>query len=245
MATLNAQAVTDKDDDDEGASASPVSKNLQWHWRTWPSNLRKAVGASVAVVVVLILLVLLLQDQEQTLTQKLNADTGIKASAVNKLRDSGKERDAIVKQLPALRELEGLGIFGEEKRLEWVEHLRSIEKRWPGVNIKYDIAPQKLLPREGGGAIPPIPPGAKLPNGDPVKQFGVFTTDMKLTLQLLHEGDALAILDELKAANLGLFSVKKCTFKRANGAATTDTPGDVGAPVYADCTLNWISMSVY
>jgi hypothetical protein len=245
MATLDAQTAVD-DDDDAKSAASVAPKDLQWHWRTWPNNLRKAVGIGLSVLVLIIILILFLQETDKDFTQKLDTDTGIKAQAINKLRDSGKERDTIVKQLPTLRELEELGIFGEEKRLEWVEHLRTIEKRWPGISIKYDIAPQKILPREGNSpALPPIPPGAKLPNGDPVKQFGVFSTDMKLTLQLLHEGDTLAILDELKAANLGLFSVKKCTLRRAGSSSDIDIPGDLGIPVFAECLLNWISMTAY
>jgi hypothetical protein len=248
MATLNAQAngPYEDDEDDETSGASRAPKELTWHWRTWPNNLRRSVAISTGVLVAIVALFLFLQEQDKDFTQKLNTNTGGKSQAQTKLRESGQERDTIVKHLPVLRELEARGIFGEEKRLEWVEQLRIIEKRWPGIAIKYDISPQKLVPKEGAtGVITPIPPGAKLPNGDPVKQFGVFSTDMKLTLQLLHEGDALAIFDELKAANLGLFSVKKCTLRRPDNGAPRDIPGDFGAPLTVDCVLNWISMSTY
>jgi hypothetical protein len=247
MATLNTQADGAYDDDDNGSSgASAIPKELTWSWRTWPSNLRRAVTICVCLITTMVALILFLQDQDKDFTQKLDANMSGKSQAQTKLRESGQERDTIVKNLPVLKELEVKGIFGEEKRLEWVEQLRIIEKRWPGITIKYDISPQKLIPKEGtNGVVPPIPAGAKLPNGDPVKQFGVFSTDMKLTLSILQEGDALAIFDELKIANLGLFSVKKCTMKRPNNAIAIDTPGDFGIPVAADCTLNWISMNAY
>jgi hypothetical protein len=247
MATLNALANGQYDDDEydaSGVSASP--KELTGHWRTWPSNLRRSIGISVSLVIALVAFILFLQEQDKDFTQKLEANAGGKLQAQTKLRESGQERDTIVKHLPVLRELEDRGIFGEEKRLEWVEHLRTIEKRWPGIAIKYDISPQKLVPKEGSnGVVQPIPLGAKLPNGDPVKQFGVFSTDMKLTLQLLHEGDALAIFDELKAANLGLFSVKKCSMRRPNNGTAVENVSDFGTPLIVDCTLNWISMSAY
>ena len=247
MATLNAPANGSHDDDEYEASGILVSpKELAWHWRTWPSNLRRSVGISASLVIALIAFILFLQEQNKDFTQKLEASTGGKLQAQTKLRESGQERDAIVKHLPVLRELEDRGIFGEEKRLEWVEHLRTIEKRWPGIAITYNIAPQKLMPKEGSnGVVPPIPTGAKLPNGDPVKQFGVFSTDMKLTLQLLHEGDALAIFAELKAANLGLFSVRTCSMRRPNNSTAVDNPGDYGTPLTVECLLNWTSMSAY
>jgi hypothetical protein len=84
-----------------------------------------------------------------------------------------------------------------------------------------------------------------LPNGDSVKQFGVFSTEMKLTLQLLHEGDALAIFEDLRAAKLGLFSIKKCSFKRPNNGDQNDSAVTLGTPLTVDCLLNWISMSAY
>ena len=245
MATLNAQAAG-YDDDDEGTGAAALPKELGWNWKTWPNNLRRAVVISAGVLVAVGVFILFLQAQDKEFTEKLNASAGGKSLAQSKLRESGQERDTIARHLPVLSELEERGIFGEEKRLEWIEHLRTIEKRWPGITIKYDISPQKLVPKEGSnGVMQPIPPGAKLPNGDPVKQFGVFSTDMKLTLQLLHEGDALAIFDELKAANLGLFSVTKCSLRRPNNGTAVENASDFGAPLIVDCALNWISMSAY
>ncbi len=246
MATLNAQAVGYDDDDDEGAGASALPQELGWSWKTWPKNLRRAVAISAGVLAAMVAVILFLQGQDKEFTEKLDASAGGKSLSQAKLRESGQERDTIVKYLPVLRELEERGIFGEEKRLEWVEQLRTIEKRWPGIAIKYDISPQRLVPKEGSnGIVQPIPAGAKLPNGDPVKQFGVFSTDMKLTLQLLHEGDALAIFDELKAAKLGLFTVKKCSLRRPDNGTQNDSGGDFGAPLTVDCLLNWISMSAY
>jgi hypothetical protein len=245
MATLNAQAAG-YDDDDDSSAASALPKELTWSWKTWPRNLRRAVAICSGLLILIVTIILLLQAQDKEFTEKLDASAGGKSLAQTKLRESGQERDTIVKYLPTLRELEERGIFGEEKRLEWVEQLRTIEKRWPGITIKYDISPQKLLPKEGTNAPPaPIPPGAKLPNGDPVKQFGVFSTEMKLTLQLLHEGDALAIFEELRVAKLGLFSIKKCSFKRPNNGDQNDSAVTLGTPLAVDCLLNWISMSAY
>ncbi len=247
MATLNTVGNPNYGDDEEDSSASlaPV-KNLTWSWRTWPKNLRQAIVVAFGVLVALIALLVLLQEQDKDLTQKLNANAGNKSQAQTKLRESGQERDTIVKHLPILKELTDRSIFGDEKRLEWVEQLRIIEKRWPSITIKYNISPQKLIPKEGtNGSMPPIPAAAKLPNGDPLKHFGVFSTDMKLSLTLMHEGDALAIFDDIKAASLGLFSVKKCTLKRPNNTQAKGAADGTGGPVFAECTLVWTSMNAY
>ncbi|MDI9334855.1 MAG: hypothetical protein QM533_10815 [Cytophagales bacterium] len=234
-------------EDDENPGTTAAQDSLTWSWKSWPSNLRRAAVLLAVIVVLAIAAIWFLQEQDKDLSQKLSTQNGLKANAEAKLRDSGQERDSIVKHLPILRDLEAKGIFGEEKRLEWVEQLRTIEKRWLGITIKYDIAPQKILFKEGTNVPPPQPTaGAKLPNGDPVKNFSVFSTDMKLTLRLLHEGDVFAIFDELKAANLGLFSVKQCNFKRPSNSEAQRTPDEiVGDGIEADCALTWVSMNAY
>ncbi len=240
MATLNDQ--TNYDDNEDG---SPLSspKSLDWNPLTWTSNIRRAAIVSISGALILTLLILFLQNQEQELKQKLSASNSNKQQAQTQLRESDQERDTIVKYLPLLHELTERGIYGEEKRLEWVEQLRIIEKHWPGVSIRYGITPQKLIPKEdGNGTASPIPPGAKLPNGEPVKAFGIFTTEMKLTLDILHEGDVFAILTELHSAKLGLFRVKSCTLNRPNEGKTL---AESGGPVSAVCILEWISMTTY
>lgn len=247
MATLNTRINVDLEESSDASSdASMMTSPLTWNWKTWPRNLRRAMLISVGVLLLLIVFIFFLEEEDKKFNEKLDSHNSLKAQALTKLRESDQERATIMKYLPLLRELESRGIFGEEKRLEWVEQLRIIEKRWPGISIRYDIAAQKVVPKEGSNATPAPPPaGAKLPNGDPVKNFGVFSTDMKLTLHLLHEGDALAIFDELRIANLGLFSVKRCAMKRPDTGIAADIMGDFGAPLTVECTLNWISMNAY
>jgi hypothetical protein len=246
MATLNQQHTVLSNEDDEGSATAEVKNTLDWTWQSWPGDLRRAVIICTSIIVLLAAAIWLIEDQDQDFSQKLIMQTGQKSQAESKLRDSGKERNDIVKYLPVLRELEARSVYGEEKRLEWVEQLRAIEKRWPGISIKYDISPQKILPKAGTqGNPPPLPIGAKLPNGEPVKNFAVFSTDMKLTLSLLHEGDIFAIVDELKAAKLGLFTVKQCNFKRPSNADAIETPDYIGSALDVDCYLNWVSMNTY
>jgi hypothetical protein len=54
----------------------------------------------------------------------------------------------------------------------------------------------------------------------------------------LHEGDALAFIDELARSSRGLYPVDRCTLKRvADGGAV-----DLRVRVEADCALEWITL---
>lgn len=263
MATLNAFTAygVDEDDEDNRASASQPDTALDWHWATWPSPLRKAVISSAIVVLSLVALVLLVQWTDKDLSKKLQIQNSAKTQAQGRLTNSDQERNDIDKHLPLLRQLEQMGIFGEEKRLEWIEILRLIEKRWPGVKLQYNIAAQIPMPETEpqNGQIPPgnantRPPSEAsaaplLPNGEPAQNFGTFQTDMRLTLTVLHEGDVFAIIDELKAAKLGRFTVKQCSYKRPNDPARSpaqpNAPFSIGAPLEAECVLTWVSMKAY
>jgi cell division protein FtsB len=217
-------------------------------WQSWPLYLRRAVVINLLVVVTLGLTAFLLVYQGNRYQQQLKALNQQKLQEQQRLAESEQERSTITRLLPLLNDLKARNIFGEEKRLEWVETLRKIEKRWPGMNIKYEISPQKIIPpptKLGLQATPLSIEGVLLPSGAPAKNFAVFSTSMVLTLQLLHEGDAFAVFDELNAANLGFFKLARCTFTR-QANATDNTPTDkMGEPVLADCELTWISMDTY
>jgi hypothetical protein len=263
MATLNAFTAygVDEDDEDNGAAASPRDTALSWQWATWPHPLRTAVIASVIALLSLVALVLLVEWADKDLSKKLQTQNNAKTQAQARLANSDQERNDIDKHLPLLHQLEQMGVFGEEKRLEWIEVLRLIEKRWPGVKLQYNIAAQIPMPETEpqNGQIPlgytsmrtPLGTSAPplLPSGEPAQNFGAFQSDMRLTSTVLHEGDVLALIDELKAAKLGRFTVKQCNYKRPHDPSRSpiqsNAPFTIGTSLEAECVLTWISMKAY
>jgi len=249
MATLNTTIHDDEHDHEE--STRLKDPPLAWHWRTWPAGLKRAAQVTAGVVLVAAVLIGVLRWADKDFTRRLQAETNNQVQSHAQLRNSDQERSDIERHLPLLRELETSGVFGEEKRLEWIEHLRAIEKHWPGVRLQYSINVQSVLtPKHiGPGLPPPPPPLGLLPNGEKAKKFDVFMTDMKLTLKLMHEGDALAIVDELQSASLGRVTIKSCEFRRLGGSnSAPPTPGKVTgftASIDAECNLTWISMRAY
>jgi hypothetical protein len=146
--------------------------------------------------------------------------------------NSGRERADIERLLPLLQNLQSQGLYGEEKRLEWIERLRGMERRWPGLKLQYAIEAQAVQPAAGagpgaatmaGGAALPVPGAAAGP-----RRIELFATHMRLSMTLVHEEDMLRVLEELAQAQLGRVSVERCEMNRANGAA-----------IKAECTLVW------
>jgi hypothetical protein len=149
--------------------------------------------------------------------------------------NSGRERADIERLLPLLRSLQSQGLYGEEKRLEWIERLRGMERRWPGLKLQYAIDAQAVQPATsagpgmagmGGIAAPPAAGSAR--------RIELFATRMRLTMTLVHEEDMLRVLEELAQAQLGRVSVERCEMNRANGAA-----------IKAECTLVWNTLRAF
>ncbi len=246
MATINTD--TAKDINGDATKSTTGAMVLTWQWATWPLALRRAVIVFFSFLVGLVALVGAVMWADDYFSAELKKQNKLKQQAQDQLRNSGKERMDIEANLPLLNELEADNVFGEEKRLEWVELLRTLEKRWPGTSIRYEIAAQNLLPPKAkAGMLSAIASTQLLPSGEAAKSFGVFTTVMSLNFRVLHEGDVLAILSELKAEKLGRFDVTRCSFRRISGSdfATRLPNGVPVAGMNADCELVWVSMKSY
>ena len=126
--------------------------------------------------------------------------------------------------LPRFKTLEQKGLIGEEHRLDWVETLRDVANELKLNKFEYRINEQK--PFEGTDFTA---------EGN----YQIFTSDMHLSMQLLHEGDFLKIMDELRSKAEGLFHVNKCEFNRIQKSLVIDakTPN-----INAECNIQWFSI---
>jgi hypothetical protein len=87
--------------------------------------------------------------------------------------------------------------------------------------ITYEIAPQQVFQ-----ISPEISTG----------ELELRGSKMKLQMELLHEGDLLNFLDDLKTK--GLYTVQDCTLKRINTIA--ETP--LSPRLAAECNLYWLTI---
>ncbi|MCX7156468.1 MAG: hypothetical protein NTW45_08510 [Rhodocyclales bacterium] len=139
-------------------------------------------------------------------------------------RDEEQElRDKIVR----FQALKTRGLIGPEQRLDWVEAIARIKAARRIFKLDYDFAPQR-----------PVDAGI-LPGGAAAGGFEVVASQMRLQIQLLHEGELLAFLAELRDKVQALVQVRSCVIERV---APSNIERGNNAQLKAECSLEWITL---
>ena len=126
--------------------------------------------------------------------------------------------------LEEFRQLQLGGKIGEPRRLQWLETLRIIgeDNRIPG--LEFTLEGSEIIRQ----------------NVDPfwTTDVQIKATDMKVTMQLSHEGDLFRILDGLSQQAPGLFNVEECSLRWLK-----DINDDLALTrLRGDCDLRWYSV---
>ncbi|MDP2248187.1 MAG: hypothetical protein Q8J65_08655 [Nitrosomonadales bacterium] len=154
----------------------------------------------------------LLQAQEQQLNQ-----------ARQRYQSSGQEKETIAQFLPIYQRLISEGFIGEEKRIEWVDNLRTIHQQNKLFGINYTISVQE-----------PYKPTFNLNPGT----LSMYRSLMKLELAMLHEGDLITLMDELAARKITPFILRQCEMIKRPGA----TFDKFSPNMQANCELDWLTV---
>jgi len=125
---------------------------------------------------------------------------------------------------PKFVELYNKGIIGQERRLTWIETLNNAEDRIKLPSITYDIASQTKYT-----------PDYSLNTGN----FQIYTSPMKLNMNLLHEGDLKKMLDTLSTNAPGIYNVSNCKL-RPSGQIILDNASK--GNITAECELKWFNI---
>lgn len=135
-----------------------------------------------------------------------------------------QEEKLIREYYPEFIELYNKGIIGQERRLSWIETLRNAGEVLKLPGLKYTIESQSRF-------VPdfPVNTGA----------FQIYSSPMKLSMDLLHEGDLKNLLDTLSARAPGTYSLSKCVLKRSGEINVEKL--DKGN-VSAECELRWLNI---
>lgn len=123
--------------------------------------------------------------------------------------------------------LQGRGYIGPERRLDWVETIARVKAARRIFKLDYEFSPQR-----------PVDAGI-LPGGASAGGFEIMASQMRLHIQLLHEGELLEFLAELREAVQALVQVRSCSMERIAPSGTDRTRN---AQLKAECTLEWISL---
>lgn len=150
----------------------------------------------------------------------MNQTQAQRGDALNKRRQAETDKQEIQDYQPKFMNLRELGFVGEERRLDWMEYIQHIRENRKLLPITYEISAQQVFQVDPEVAL-----------GD----LELRGSKMKLQMDLLHEGDLLNFLDDLK--HKGFYTVQECKIKRA-GAESEGTH----LPLAAECVIYWLTL---
>jgi len=144
------------------------------------------------------------------------------AEAQARVTAAKRERDDLKASAEIFDDLVRRGILREESRLDFFERLERLKARHRILGLEFEIAAQRPLPL-GGGRV--------------YNAVDVLGSRVKLRVLALHEGDALAFLEDLARPDKGFNPISRCALKKVDAGATPMSPR-----IEADCALEWISL---
>jgi hypothetical protein len=145
-----------------------------------------------------------------------------KQNAERLTRIAEEERE-VKQNLDIYKQLKGLNVLGEERRLEWADAITRIRGQRELLDLHYRVERQKLLLSAPG----------KPANVD------FYASTMKVELALLHEEDLLRFLVDLRASGNAYYAVKKCALERI-GQAPTGT--SITPRLRGECEIDLITV---
>lgn len=143
----------------------------------------------------------------------------------SKLAGARNEEHELREKIARFQALKARGLVGAEHRLDWVEIIGRIRAARRLAQIDYEFSPQRPVD------------AAILPGGAAAGALTLKASQMQLRLPLLHEGDLLGFIADLRANAPAWIQVRRCAIERS-----PNIPADrAAARLAADCTLEWIT----
>ena len=189
----------------------------------WGKLRNPILGLGMALVLVGLLITFADQYRQKN-ELALQTQQNLLNQARQKYQSSGLEKETITQYLPIYNELLASGFIGEERRIEWIESLRKIHAQNKLFSIDYSIGLQENYKP------------SFLPN---LGNFKLHRSVMKLNLDMLHEGDLLALLDGLQEQTTP-FIVRDCEITRPIGAVINTK--NISANLKAACEIDWLTL---
>jgi hypothetical protein len=139
------------------------------------------------------------------------------------MRIADEEREAR-ENVEVYRQLKASGILGEERRFEWVDAIARIQATRELIDVRYRVERRKLL-----YSAPDKP--------SPVH---FYASTMKVELALLHEGDLLRFLSDLRDSGNAHPSVRRCRIDRVESLRRS--AGGIAPRLRAECDIDLITI---
>ena len=168
-------------------------------------------------------LILWIHQERRAADQQLAAARAASAQARERLMRIAEEEKEVLDKLEVYRRLQSLHILGGEQRLEWADAMTRIRTTRELLDLRYNVGRQRLLVSAPG----------KPANVD------FYASTMKVDIALLHEGDLLGFLHDLRESGNAFYSVRRCLITRTGIAATG---ASIVPRLRTDCEIDLITI---
>jgi len=168
-------------------------------------------------------LILWTQAEQKIAAGQLEATRAERNQARERLTRIAEEEKEVNDKLAVYRRLKSLHILGEEQRLEWADAMTRIRTTRELLDVRYTVERQRVL-----NSLPGKPAGVDF-----------FASTMKVEIALLHEGDLLTFLSELRESGNAYYAVRRCAISRT-GTAPTGT--SIVPRLRAECDIDLITI---
>jgi len=163
------------------------------------------------------------QQEQRAAGNELAAAREQRAQARERLMRIAEEEKEVKEKLEVYLRLRALGILGDEQRLEWADAMTRIRTQRELPDLRYRVERQRLISSVA----------SKPANVD------FFASTMKVELALLHEGDLLNFLADLRDSGNAYYSVKQCSLLRTGAAPTI---AGLAPRLRAECEIDLITI---
>lgn len=147
------------------------------------------------------------------------------ANSLNAVQQLQKEEQDIRAKIAAYQALDARGIIGPERRLDWVELMRKIQRERRLLGLEYEIQPRQPW----------------LGNTSTGTGYRFMSSTVRVQIPLLHEGDLLHFLNDIEAQAAALVRLRSCKLQR--NAAAAPGSGSLTPNLTAECQMEWITLA--
>lgn len=179
-----------------------------------------SLGLLIGAILIATIAIIWTFQQTQQATQQYKQALARQSETKSRLARVNEDERDIREKIIRYQEIVQRGLTEPERRLQWVETLKSIKESRRLLGLDYEIAPQR-----------PLDPKQVNSGG-----YDFLVSTMKLNLPMLHEDDLIGLLADLAAQVHTLLSVKSCQIERT-GAGTP-----AGMHLKATCEIDWIKL---
>lgn len=157
---------------------------------------------------------------ERDLRERLHAERRVLDA---RLAATDRDLAELAARAERYRRLDARGLLGAERRLDWIDLITAVRVARQLFDVDYDFAAQRPL------------------EATPSPSVAAVASTMKLRMPLLHEGDLIAILEDLAERAPALLQIRECRLERVAAE-----PHDTGpaARLAASCRIDWITLQV-